>query len=343
LQRRFDEARQVLAWCVAVRVMPIAVSDLSKRLDAALQSRDVEELLRLAASARAMLPRARDVQAPPTSDPVADGDCWLFDNGIVRARVHANGALTECALADGFNIAAPANVAVVNAGRWRGIKHAKAVAGAAVDGALDLHLVAGGAKIAMRVELRSDEPFLRVDAAAAGAGVLRMEHRFAASRVALCGPRGERCALVRADAAALAVFALDGADWKVRELPKGGVAVDAPIGAIDDDGIAASWAFAPLPPAAGKGEAEALWQRFAYETRVRLFQSTDYGILVESCGPAEDGDGVTVTVRECEGKASTLRVRCGGRMRAAEGAAIEQEYLVAPIGANETREIRVRF
>ncbi len=323
--------------------MPIAISDLTKRLNVALQSQDVEELIRLTASANGMLPRARPANDRPAVDPVADGGDWLFDNGIVRARVAANGSLTQCTLANGPSLVAPANVAVVDAGRWRGIKHAKPVSSAVVDDALEVHLVAGAAKIAMRVELRPDEPFLRVNAAAAGTGALRMEHRFAAPRVALCGPDGERCALISADTAAIAICALDLAAWKVRELPKGGVAVDAPLGAIDGDGAAASWAFAPLRVDASKGEAETLWQQFAYETRVRLFQSTDYGVLVEGCGPADDGDGVMVTVRECNGVAGTMRVRCGGRMREADGATIEQEYLVAPIGASETREIRVRF
>lgn len=290
-----------------------------------------------------MLPRAPAGTTRSACAPTEAGEGWSFDNGLVRARVLANGVLVECALAGGASVVAPANVAAVDGGRWRGIKRAKAVSSATVDDTLELHLLVGAARIAMRVELRAAEPFLRVDAAAAGAGDLRMEHRFAASRVAPCGPRGERCALVGGDAAAIAVFALDPVAWNVRELPKGGVEVDAPLGTVGGDGIGASWAFAPLQADAGKGLAEALWQRFAYESRVRLFQSTDYGVLVESCGPADDGDGVVITLRECEGVASTLRVRCGGRMREAEGATIEQEYLVAPIGANETRVVRVRF
>ena len=323
--------------------MPIAISDLTKRLNAALQTGDAEELLRLTASATAMLPRARAAQAAVVAEPIAEHEGWTFDNGLIRARMLTNGALTECALTGGANLAASANVAVVDAGRWRGIKHANPVSSEVADGALELHLSAGGARIAMRVELRPDEPFLRVEAAAAGAGDLRIEHRFSALRAALCGPHNERCALVCADAASIAVLALDPPTWSVRELSQGGVAVVASLGAIDGDGIGASWAFAPLTSGATKGQAETMWQRFAYDTRVRLFQSTEYGVLVEDCGPAEDGDGLTVTVRECEGNAGTLRVRCGGRMREAEGATIEQEYLVAPIAANETRVIRVRF
>lgn len=325
-----------------MRGAPSALGVLTKRLHAAVASNDPDELTRLAASASAILPRGREPDPLAPSDPVADGSDWSFGNGIVSARVLANGALAECAGDGGRSIAAPANVLVIDAG-WRGRKQAKAVSAAVSDGGAALRLSAGGARIAMRAELRPGEAFVRVDVAAAGSGDLSVEHRFAASRVTLCGPQRERCALVASDAAAIAIVALDPVRWKRRELPKGGVAVDVDLGNVGGEGSSASWAFAPLTADASPGEAEAMWQRFAYGPRVRLFQSTDYGTLVEGCGPADDGDGVMVTVRECNGRAGETRVRCGGRMREAEGATIEREYLVAHIDANETREIRVRF
>lgn len=332
----------MLAWCVAVRGAPSALGVLTKRLNAALASRDADELTRLAASASAILPRGRAPDVPAQNDPIAEGDGWTFDNGVASARILANGVLTECARSDARSIVAPANVLVVEAG-WRGHKQAKAVAGTVAGGGADLQLSAGGARLAMRVELQAGEPFVRVDVAAAGSGDAWVENRFAASRVTLCGPQRERCALIASDTAALAILALDAARWRQRELPKGGVAVDMQLGDVAGEGASASWAFAPLAADASAGEAEAMWQRFVYGPRVRLFQSTEYGVLVEGCGPADDGDGVIVTLRECDGRARDMRVRCGGRMREAEGATIDREYLVAPIGANETRELRVRF
>jgi alpha-mannosidase len=115
-----------------------------------------------------------------------------------------------------------------------------------------------------------------------------------------------------------------------------------------------SWAFAPLPTGTGIGEIEQMWRRFAHETSVRLFTSDDAAVLVTACKPAQDGDGIVVRVRECDGKNAELRLRCGGRMRDVvaidgveepldEPVRVEGESLTAPLPAYSLRSFRVRF
>jgi alpha-mannosidase len=51
---------------------------------------------------------------------------------------------------------------------------------------------------------------------------------------------------------------------------------------------------------------------------VRLFTCDDPAVLVVATKPADDGNGVIVRVRECDGEARTVSLRCGGRARRAE-------------------------
>ena len=85
-----------------------------------------------------------------------------------------------------------------------------------------------------------------------------------------------------------------------------------------------------------------------------LFDSGDESIVVEACKPSEDGDGVVVRVRECDGASREMRLRCGARMRSAvavdaverpldETAGIDGEAIVGTIGAYALRSFRVRF
>jgi alpha-mannosidase len=85
-----------------------------------------------------------------------------------------------------------------------------------------------------------------------------------------------------------------------------------------------------------------------------MFTCDDDAVLVVACKPAENGDGVVVRVRECNGTARAVRLRCGARMTAAvsvdalerEGGLpvqIEQEALLFDLGAYQLRSFRVRF
>ena len=114
-----------------------------------------------------------------------------------------------------------------------------------------------------------------------------------------------------------------------------------------------AWAVAPTRNAT-LGGLEAAWRRFARLSGVPLFDSGDESIVVEACKPAEDGDGVVVRVRECDGAPRDMRLRCGARMREAvavdalerpldEIATIDGEAIVAAIGPYALRSFRVRF
>ena len=104
----------------------------------------------------------------------------------------------------------------------------------------------------------------------------------------------------------------------------------------------------------GIGALERAWEQFAFEPRVRLFESDEAAVLVCAVKPAADGDGIILRVRECEGAARAVRLRCGARMRAAEAVdalerplaanvAIEGESLAAEIPAFGLRSFRIRF
>ena len=99
---------------------------------------------------------------------------------------------------------------------------------------------------------------------------------------------------------------------------------------------------------------ERIWRRYANEPSVHLFESDDDAVLVAACKPAEDGDGVILRVRECDGSYVRARVRCGGRMRAAEcvdglersasgDAGIDAESLVFDLSPYALRSFRIRF
>jgi alpha-mannosidase len=77
-----------------------------------------------------------------------------------------------------------------------------------------------------------------------------------------------------------------------------------------------------LTPTAGAtvGALEAAWRDYAEPERVRLFTCDDPAVLVVATKPADDGDGIIVRVRECDGETRRVELRCGGRMRSASAA-----------------------
>ena len=54
-------------------------------------------------------------------------------------------------------------------------------------------------------------------------------------------------------------------------------------------------------------------------------------MLVVATKPADDGNGIIVRVRECDGEARAVELRCGGRMRTA-----------TPVDALRARRSRAR-
>jgi alpha-mannosidase len=240
----------------------------------------------------------------------------------------------------------------------------------------------------MRISLGASDPFLRVDLAVRWSErrkLLRMEswlavdthevtygaphgivHRSArrdtpAERAKYEVP-GQRYAFVRdARNNGVAVFALDTYGWSARALTEGGIALGHsllrsatwPDPSADLGEHRLSWAFAPVA-GAPIGAIERAWESFACESRVRLFDTDHESIQIAACKIAEDGDGVIVRLRECDGADRAARIRCGARMRDVHAVdalerpidgsiPIEGESFVAAMPAYGLRAFRVRF
>ncbi len=219
------------------------------------------------------------------------------------------------------------------------------------DGALLVELRGDGAAIVMRVALLAGEPYLRVELNInwqASHRILRAEHRFAVRTnvVRFGAPHGS---LVRTAApqtpaerarfevpaqrwvhagdedAGVAILAPDLYGWSAYALPRGGIRIGTsllrsprwPDPGADRGEHTIAYALAPTAGAT-IGALEAAWREYAEPPRVRLFTCEDPGVLVVATKPADDGRGVIVRVRECDGETRRVDLRCGGRMRAAE-------------------------
>jgi alpha-mannosidase len=277
----------------------------------------------------------------------------------------------------------------VDAGYWNSAQPLKAREAAIVDGALEIRLDAGRSSHAtMLVSLHAGDPFVRIEMAidwherrrllrvehdlhiaaleavyGAPHGVVRRSTRFEtpAERARFEVP-GQRFAYMcdqRGDG--FASFALDTYGWSGRMGKDDGMLLGHSLlrgTAWPDPGAdlgehTLAWAVAPTRNAT-LGGLEAAWRRFARLSGVPLFDSGDESIVVEACKPAEDGDGVVVRVRECDGDPRGMLLRCGARMREAvsvdalerpldEIATIDGEAIVASIGPYALRSFRVRF
>ena len=255
-------------------------------------------------------------------------------------------------------------------------------------GSLSIDFTLGASPATMRIALFTGEPFLRVDLDVRWherRRLLRVENRLPVEtdRVTYGAPHGtversartqtpaeqakfevpgQRFAQVRdAGGDGIALFALDTYGWSARALPKGGLHLGHsllrgttwPDASADLGEHRFSYAFAPFAGASA-GAIEQAWLRFAHEPRVRLFSAGDEGVLVVACKPAEDGDGVVVRVRECNGTSRSVHLRCGARTTQAlsvdalerpidRPVGIEEESLVFDLNAYEMRSFRVRF
>ncbi len=255
------------------------------------------------------------------------------------------------------------------------------------DGALNVRFDVAGSPLTMQVSLLRDEPFVRVDAAIdwrADRTILRLENWLAVGndRVRFGSPHGtieremesetslgrarfevpgQRFASVSDDDAGIALFSLDTYGWSARRLPRGGMQLGHsllrsprwPDPQADRGEMRLSWAFAPHSGATN-GALERAWEYFAMPPRVQLFTTNDDAVLVAAVKPAQDGEGVIVRIRECDGAQRAVRIRCGARMRSVQSVdgleraldlpvAIEGEELVAAIGPYALRSFRVHF
>jgi alpha-mannosidase len=237
----------------------------------------------------------------------------------------------------------------------------------------------------MRIALNAGEPYLRVELAvrwAATHRILRAEHRFAlettearfgqphGTLVRTAAPRtpaervrfevpAQRWVHVTDGTHGAAIFAPDTYGWSAFALRHGGIRVGMsllraplwPDPSADRGEHTIAYAIAPTGGAT-VGDLEAAWRDYAEPDRVRLFTSDDPAVLVVATKPADDGDGVIVRVRECDG-ATRRDLICGGRMRAAESVdacergiagevRVEGERLSFMLPAFSLRSFRIR-
>jgi alpha-mannosidase len=261
--------------------------------------------------------------------------------------------------------------------------------GAAVeDGALVVRLAVGkSSRAAMRIALHEDEPWLRVELAVAWHEdhvLLRAEHRLAidAREVRYGQPHGtlvrgafpaddaekakfevpaQRWAHVSDGDHGLAVFVTDLYGWNGVGLKDGGVRLGTsllrsptwPDPGADRGEQRLAYAFVPTA-GASVSALEQAWQSYAARERVRLFTCDDPAVLIVATYPSDDASGVIVRVRECDGEARRVALRCGGRMRTATpvdaaerpvpgDGAIEEEALVFDLGPLALRSFLVQF
>ncbi len=224
-------------------------------------------------------------------------------------------------------------------------------AGAEIDeGGLVVRLTGPDCAIAMRLALHEHDPYLRVEVGVqweASQLILRAEHQlaFAPSEVRFGQPHGSLVRPTsRATEAERARFEVPAQRWVHAHDGARGLAILSPdsygwSSDARDDGVRLGMSLLRAPtwpdPTADRGEhhiayalvptagaaisaLETAWIEYTEIERVRLFTCNDPAVLVVATKPADDGDGVIVRVRECDGEARTVALRCGGRARRAE-------------------------
>ncbi len=242
-------------------------------------------------------------------------------------------------------------------------------------------------RASMRIELLAGEPYVRVEVAVDWREdhvILRVENRFAvgARSVRFGQPHGSlvRSAFARTAAEraqyevpaqryahvddgerGVAVLAPDTYGWNVRGLPGGGVRLGMsllrsprwPDPTADRGEHRIRYAFAPTAGATVSA-LESAWDAYVNVPRVRLFTTETPGIIIVATKPADDGHGVIVRLRECDGVPQRFDLRCGGRMRTAAAVdaceaplpdfvTIAGESVSATIAAFGLRSLRVQF
>ncbi|MGH7327282.1 MAG: glycoside hydrolase family 38 C-terminal domain-containing protein, partial [Polyangiaceae bacterium] len=173
---------------------------------------------------------------------------------------------------------------------------------------------------------------------------------------------GQRFARADGPGGGFALMTTASYGWSARGLKDGGIHLGLSLlrGPVWPDPNADrgehrfEWALMPLDGNVGIGGLERVWREYAYPARVRLFTCEDPAVLVVACKPADDGDGIVVRVRECDGAERRIRLAFGGRAREIEScdarerriereAALEEHAIVARLQPYELRSFRVRL
>jgi alpha-mannosidase len=276
----------------------------------------------------------------------------------------------------------------IDAGYERKMRRAEPQSSRVHDGVLHVRFRFGKSPATMRISLHRGEPFVRVDLdvdwserrtllrvenwlplqtdrvtyGSPHGTVTRSAHRETPQERAKFEVPGQRYACAQDENAhGLAILALDTYGWSARLLSQGGLQIGHsllrgttwPDARADVGQHRLSYAFAPFS-GAGAGALERAWLQFAHEPRVRLFTCDDDAVVVAACKPARDGDGVIVRVRECDGSARAIALRCAARMTGAlavdglerelgEEFETREESILLTLRAYELRSLRVRF
>ena len=262
-------------------------------------------------------------------------------------------------------------------------------ASAVVDGGLEAQFALGKSRITMRVSLLEGEPFLRVALAVAWLErhtLLRCENWVAlfAEDVLFGTPHGTISRSTRSDtekqraafevpgqrfAAILdperggfAMLVRDTYGWSTRGLNQGGIHLGHSLlrGATWPDPAAdigehqIEYAFVPYG-GGSIGSLEKVWQRYVAPPSVPLFSSDGDSIVIAAVKPADDGDGVILRVRECDGLAREVQIQCAGRAKSAQpvdacerpvfdgDATVDVGSISFAIGPYALRSFRIRF
>jgi alpha-mannosidase len=236
LERALSEAEELVVWCDAVHAPAAATQQFGERLRAAWeivlrnQFHDVlpgtsigpvyadvageyiraQELVAgVIGSAETILPRGRASQnVVEPCEPIHSDGGYVFENGLLRARVRNDGAIVELNTPDGRNHCIEANVLATyrdRPRRWEawniddGYEQTMRIhrgGGARIEGGgLTLDYEIGTSPATMRLELRPNEPFLRAILAVdwrERRTLLRVENRlaFGAESVTFGSPHG---------------------------------------------------------------------------------------------------------------------------------------------------------
>lgn len=255
-------------------------------------------------------------------------------------------------------------------------------------GALEIAFTLGRSELRMRIALRAGEPFLRVeldgfwseshrllrtentlDAGATEAiygtphgTICRSSRKDTPQRRAQFEVPSQRYALVRAaGGAGFALLTLDTYGFNASTLSSGLMRLGHsllraprwPDPAADRGEQHVEYAFAPFSNVT-VGAVERTWRTYAHAPCARLFSSQDDGLLVVACKPADDGDGVVMRIRECDGQRRKGHVMCRGpawsvvaidalEQPTAQSASLQGQVIAAEIGPFALRSFRVRF
>ncbi|MBV9103823.1 MAG: alpha-mannosidase, partial [Candidatus Eremiobacteraeota bacterium] len=251
----------------------------------------------------------------------------------------------------------------------------------------------GASVAAARLSLAREEPFLRVELGVdwqEGRTLLRCENELALrdARSFFGAPHGvvERPAYPRTDAekakfeapgqrygrvegmtttgvGTFALLALDTYGWSVAPAKTDGVRLGHsllrgttwPDEDADRGEQRIDYALMPFGPAT-HGDIEAAWRRFAFPSDgiPALFTPADESMMVVATKRADDGDGIIVRVRECNGSQRDVALHCAARALAVQAvdarehrvpleAALQDGTLHAECPAFGLRSFRVRF